>query len=126
MSIYGIGIDIVEISRIEQSLASYGETFAKKILHPNEFDKWTQVKKKASFLAKRFAAKEAYAKAYGTGIVKGVTLPNIEVINNMHGKPEIKLHKDTLTAFQSEQLKKIHLSISDEKHYAVANVIIEK
>ena len=92
MSIFGIGIDIVQIDRVRSSLDRLGDAFAKKILHPNEFEKFNSHKLKDRYLAKRFAAKEAFAKALGTGIVEGVTLPRIEVINSQQGKPEIILH----------------------------------
>ena len=82
MSIFGVGIDIVQIGRIERSLAKHGDQFIKKILHPNERALIHTMKNKARYLAKRFAAKEAFAKALGTGIVEGVTLPRIEVIND--------------------------------------------
>lgn len=126
MSIFGIGVDIIEIDRINSSIEKLGDAFAKKVLHPNELKKYLATKRKAHYLAKRFAAKEAFAKALGTGIIEGVTLPRIEVVNNQDGKPEIVLHEMTLERFESFDLKSIHLSISDEKNYAVAQVILEK
>jgi len=125
VSIFGIGIDIVEIERISSSIEKLGDAFAKKVLHPNELKNYLATKRQAQYLAKRFAAKEAFAKAIGTGIVEGVTLPRIEIINNQDGKPEIILHDVTLERFQSLDLKAIHLSISDEKKYAIAQVILE-
>jgi len=126
MSIYGIGVDIVEIDRMTSSLEKLGDRFAKKILYAKEFEIYQSHKQKARYLSKRFAAKEAFAKAMGTGIVEGVTLPRIEVVNDAQGKPEIKLHDATAKLFEELQLNNIFLSISDEKHYAVAQVIIEK
>ena len=126
MSIYGVGIDIVQIDRIEASISRHGDTFVKKILHANEYEKYSTLKFKERYLAKRFAAKEAFAKALGTGIVEGVTLPRIEVINIDTGKPEIILHGDTKEKLNSLGIQSIFLSISDEKKYAVAQVVLEK
>lgn len=126
MSIFGIGIDIVQIDRIKSSIERHGESFAKKILHKNEFEKYSSLKLKQRYLAKRFAAKEAFSKALGTGIVKNVTLPRIEVINNSDGKPEILLHGATKDKFNSLGIQSVFLSISDEKEYAVAQVVLEK
>jgi len=126
VSIYGIGVDIVEIKRINSSIERLGDAFAKKILHPNEFDKYSSTKQNVQYLAKRFAAKEAFAKAFGTGIVEGVTLPRIEIVNNEDGKPKIVLHGETYQRYKLQQIKSIHLSISDEKNYAVAQVVLEK
>ncbi len=126
MSIYGIGIDIVQIDRVLSSVSRHGDGFAKKILHANEFKKYSALKYKERYLAKRFAAKEAFAKALGTGIVEGVTLPKIEVVNSEAGKPEILLHGATLEKVSALKIQSIFLSISDEKEYAVAQVILEK
>lgn len=125
MSIYGIGIDLCDINRVEQSLDKYEEAFARKILHPNEKSIFDARKFKARFVAKRFAAKEAFAKALGTGIAEGVTLPDIEVKNNALGKPYLVLHGETHAKLDLIGASRVHLSISDEKHYAIAQVIIE-
>jgi holo-[acyl-carrier protein] synthase len=126
MSIYGIGIDLCDIDRIKQSLERYSESFANKILHPCEKQVFESSKFKARFLAKRFAAKEAFAKALGTGIADGVILPDIEVKNNALGKPYLILHGKAKTKLELIALEgQVHLSISDEKHYAIAQVVIE-
>lgn len=125
MSIFGIGIDIVQIDRIRSSLDRLGDAFAKKILHPNELEKFHSLKLKERYLAKRFAVKEAFAKALGTGIVEGVTLPRIEVVNSKDGKPEIVLHGPTRERVSSLNIQSIFVSISDEKEYAVAQVVLE-
>lgn len=126
MSIFGIGVDIVEIDRVNHSLKKFGDSFAKKILHPNEFVKFEDGKFKTKYLAKRFAAKEAFAKAMGTGIVADITFPKIEVVNNNEGKPQLILHDSTLARFEQLGIKNTFLSISDEKNYAIAQVILEK
>jgi holo-[acyl-carrier protein] synthase len=125
MSIYGIGLDIVQVDRMERSIKKYGDKFSGKILHPNEVQIFDSIKNKARYLAKRFAAKEAFAKALGTGIIEGVTLPKIEVINDQAGKPLINLHGTTKLKVEEIGIQQIFLSISDEKAYAVAQVILE-
>ncbi|WP_444994654.1 holo-ACP synthase [Aliikangiella sp. IMCC44359] len=125
MSIYGIGIDLCEIKRIERSLERNGDLFANKVLHQNEKVHFDKLKFKARFLAKRFAAKEAFAKALGTGIADGVSLPSIEVYNDDAGKPWINLHDGALQKLQLIGETRIHLSISDERELAMAQVIIE-
>jgi len=126
MSIFGIGVDIVEIDRIVSSIERHGQSFAEKILHHNEFEHYLELKFKERYLAKRFAAKEAFAKALGTGLVDGITLPRIEIVNYDSGKPHIVLHEKAKEIFDSLNLHSIHLSISDEKKYAVAQVILER
>ena len=126
MSIVGIGIDLCDIDRVAKSLKKHADLFADKILHPAEKIIYQQHKFKAKFLAKRFAAKEAFAKAMGTGIADGVILTNIEVYNNELGKPLLRLHGSTLDKLQAKRECQGHLSISDEVNYAIAQVIIEK
>ncbi|PCI64907.1 MAG: holo-ACP synthase [Gammaproteobacteria bacterium] len=125
MSLFGIGIDIVQIDRMEKMIEKHGDVFAEKVFHKNELAIYQNLKHKSRFLAKRFAAKEAFAKAFGTGISEGITLPNIEISNDEFGKPFIILHKGTKEKFSSVKSSSIFLSISDEKIYAVAQVIIE-
>lgn len=125
MSIFGIGVDICEIARVEASIKRHGDRFVEKILHPNEKKRFEQQRFPERYLAKRFAAKEAYAKAFGTGIASGLIMPDIEVTNMANGKPYIQLHGNALSLAKEGSCGHIHLSISDEKHYAAAQVIIE-
>lgn len=126
MSIYGIGVDICEVARIKESLTKHSQAFVNKILHVNEQKIFQQHKLQAKYLAKRFAAKEAFAKALGTGIAEGVGFTEIEVINDKQGKPFLNLHGNTKLHLKTLAEKvNVHLSISDEKQYAVAQVIIE-
>lgn len=116
--ISGIGIDIVEISRIEE-IFTRQTRFAAKILTEQEFkqfNKYTTDKRKNEFLAGRFAAKEAFAKAYGTGIGK-LGFRDIEVTTNKHGAPLIQ------SAFTMDM--HVHVSISHSENYAIAQVVIE-
>ena len=127
MKIFGIGTDIVNIKRMEKSLKKYGFKFKKKIFSKREILYCEKKKNPSSYYAKRFAAKEAFSKALGTGIRKGVSLKNIEVFNNSKGKPYILLKGD-LSKFLKKKINNkkydIHLSLSDDKPWAQATVII--
>ena len=91
MKIFGIGTDIVNIKRMNRALKKRGSGFKNKIFSKKEVYYCERKKNPAAFYAKRFAAKEAFSKALGTGIRKGVNLKNIEISNNVHGKPFIIL-----------------------------------
>jgi len=127
MKIFGIGTDIVNIRRIEQSLKKHKFSFKNKIFSKKEISYCEKRKNSGAFYAKRFAAKEAFSKALGTGIRKGVNLKNIEITNNVHGKPSISL-KGNLANYLKKKIKckkyDIHLSLSDDKPWAQATVII--
>ena len=127
MKIFGIGTDIVNIRRIEQSLKKNKSTFKNKVFSEKEITYCENKKNSSAFYAKRFAAKEAFSKALGTGIRKGVNLKNIEVSNNAHGKPSISL-KGNLANYLKKRIKckkyYIYLSLSDDNPWAQATVII--
>ena len=127
MKIFGIGTDIVNIKRIEQSLKKHKFSFKNRIFSKKEISYCEKRKNSSAFYAKRFAAKEAFSKALGTGIRKGVNLKNIEITNNVHGKPSISL-KGNLANYLKKKIKckkyDIHLSLSDDKPWAQATVII--
>ena len=127
MKIFGIGTDIVNIKRMDYMLKKRGSGFTDRIFSKKEVYYCERKKDPTAFYAKRFAAKEAFSKALGTGIKKGVNLKNIEISNNVHGKPFILL-KGTLTNLLKKKLKTkkydIHLSLSDDKPWAQATVII--
>lgn len=117
--IKGIGIDITEISRIKGLLEKQPKIVT-RVLRPEEivkFERITSASRKVEWLAGRFAAKEAFSKAYGTGISREVSFQDIEVVNDELGKPFVLFPKERL---------KIHLSISHSKEYAVAQVVIEE
>lgn len=124
MKIIGIGTDIVEIARIAQLLERHPERFAGRILHPNELEHFTDQANKASWLAKRFATKEAVAKALGTGIGKDVQLQEIETTHDERGKPVLQLHGTTLATAESLGMTAAELSVADERTHAVAFVIL--
>ncbi len=123
--IVGIGTDIVCVSRIEKSLAKHGERFAKRILTSNELAEFLQHKRPASFLAKRFAAKEAVAKAMGCGFRDGLQLTHIGIGHDDLGKPLIEYSGKAVDVCEDLNISNSHLSISDEDEYAIAFVTLE-
>ncbi len=123
--IHGIGTDIVEVSRIEESLARFGEAFARRVLSEREWPGFEQSHTQARFLAKRFAAKEAFSKALGTGLRAPATLQNIAVLHDDLGKPIFELAPELQTLLSQRGIAATHLSISDEKALAVAFVVLE-
>ncbi|MBT0068406.1 holo-ACP synthase [Vibrio alginolyticus] len=125
MAIVGLGTDIAEIERIEKALARSGEPFAQRILSEGEMAKFSQLKLQGRYLAKRFAVKEAASKALGTGIAKGVTFHDFSISNDELGKPVLALTGTAKQIADAMGVNHIHLSISDERHYAVATVIFE-
>lgn len=123
--IYGIGTDIVEIERIRATYLKHGERFAERLLSPPERARMAQFADPAPFLAKRWAAKEAFAKAIGTGIRPPVALSGMTVVNNDMGAPELAFD-EAISAFLAERgIRKVHLSLSDERLSALAFVVVE-
>lgn len=125
MAIVGLGTDIAEIDRLDKTLSRTGDAFAKRILTETEWLQFLSLKQQARFLAKRFAAKEAASKALGTGIAQGVTFQDFQVSNDEFGKPVLTLGKRAAEIAAARGINAIHLTISDERHYAVATVIFE-
>jgi len=123
--IKGIGTDIVSIDRIESALARHPQAFSRRVLHPNELEIFAHHKQPCAYLAKRFAAKEALSKALGTGIAKGVSFQEIEVKNDALGRPLLELHQHTKAIADSMGVATCFLTLADEKHYAVAYVVLE-
>lgn len=124
--IFGIGTDIVEVSRIEDSLSRFGDAFAQRILNEREWLSYSQSQTQARFLAKRFAAKEAFAKALGTGLRAPATFQNIEIVHDDMGKPMLNLAADLQALLDIHGIRYMHLSVSDEKALAAAFVVLEK
>jgi holo-[acyl-carrier protein] synthase len=123
--IVGIGTDVCSIERIRKSLDRFGDRLVKRILTPAERPRFSRVKDKAGHLAKRFAAKEAFSKAIGTGIHAPFTWQSITVTRNARGKPGI----EPSTAM-AKHLKKIgvtgaHISLTDDGDVAMAFVVLE-
>ena len=123
--IFGIGTDIVEVKRI-RNLDTL-EKFADNILSLDELEVFkSQIdEKKVTFLAKQFAAKEAVSKALGTGIGKDIRFNQIEILRNSDGKPYLNHDGMITTIFNDLGITKTHVSLSDEKKYVLAFVILE-
>ena len=123
--IFGIGTDIVDVERIRK-LGSL-EKFADKILSLNELEVFNSEidEKKVTFLAKQFAAKEAVSKALGTGIGTDIRFNQIEILRNSDGKPYLNHDGMITTIFNDLGITKTHVSLSDEKKYVLAFVILE-
>ena len=127
MKIFGIGTDIVNIKRIKKILKNNGTRFKNKIFSESEINYCEKKRDPGPFYAKRFAAKEAFSKALGTGIRKGINLKNIIIFNDVYGKPKIKLEGSTYNYLKKKIKSKkynIHLSLSDDDPWAQATVII--
>ena len=124
MKIYGIGTDIVSVDRIKKSIKN--KNLLKRLFCKEEISKCSKLINFNNCYAKRFAAKEAFSKALGTGISNGINFNEIIVMNEKNGKPIIRLRGKTLQKIKKKFKKKpkIALSLSDEKKYAVAFVTI--
>jgi holo-[acyl-carrier protein] synthase len=130
MTIYGIGTDICDIRRIRTTLQRRGERFAQKVLGPHEIEVFRERHAKVaargiSYLATRFSAKEAFAKAIGLGMRMPMTWRDCEVVKAPSGKPGIRLHGELARWFEARGLR-AHLSVTDETDYAAAFVVVEK
>jgi holo-[acyl-carrier protein] synthase len=123
--IYGIGIDVVEPRRVARLIEKYGERFARRVLTPLEWPGYLRTARPVLFLANRFAAKEAFSKAMGTGFRYPVTLQCISVVQNRAGKPSLSFHPKLEQLVKSNGIVNHHLTISDEAALACACVVLE-
>ena len=123
--IFGIGIDVTSIARVDSSLQRFGERFAHRVLHENERDDFVASSQPARFLAKKFAAKEAASKALGTGIRGGVSLHDFVTWNSDMGKPELKVFGVAAELCRQEGVTRYHVSLSDEGDIVTAVAIFE-
>jgi holo-[acyl-carrier protein] synthase len=123
--IYGIGIDVVEPQRIARLNEKYGERFARRILTPLEWPAYLKTVRPVLFLANRYAAKEAFSKAMGTGFRYPVTLQCISIVQNAAGKPGLAFHPNLDKLVRSRGIVGHHLTISDESTMACACVVLE-
>jgi holo-[acyl-carrier protein] synthase len=128
--IYGIGTDVCDIRRVAATLARRGDRFAEKVLGPNEIDVYRRRRSRAetrgiAYLATRFSAKEAFAKAIGLGMRMPMTWRACEVLNEPGGKPVIRLH-GALAAWCAARGLAAHVSVSDESDYATSYVVVEQ
>ena len=123
--IFGVGTDVVEIERIRKALDRWGERFAERILCAPELVRFKKHKQPAAYLAKRFAAKEAFTKALGTGIKAPANWHGVWVANLPSGKPELQFSPGLKSLLDRKQIQQAHLSLADERGIAVATVILE-
>jgi holo-[acyl-carrier protein] synthase len=123
--IFGVGTDVVEIARIEKALERWGERFARKILVDSELRRFTSHRLPANYLAKRFAAKEAFTKALGTGIHAPANWHGVWVRNLASGKPTLEFSDPLKKYLQERKIEHAHVSLSDERGMALATVILE-
>ncbi|MXP50823.1 holo-ACP synthase [Pantoea sp. SoEX] len=125
MAILGIGTDIVEIERVVKIINRFGKRLANRILTKFECQQYQSNKQPARFLAKRLAVKEAAAKALGIGIRKGLAFNQFEVFNDSLGKPKLVFFCNVNKLAKKLGVKNIHVTLTDERCYACATVIIE-
>lgn len=123
--IYGIGVDIVEVIRIQRAYERWGQRFADKILGPTELAQFTTSKTPVRFLSMRFAAKEAASKALGTGFRQGVSPRQIEVQHNRAGKPSLVFSEYVAVLTERENITGSYVSMADERDYAIAYALLE-
>jgi holo-[acyl-carrier protein] synthase len=124
--IEGVGTDIVDVRRMAEFIERHGDRGVSKILSEKELAGFAVSQQPAQFLAKRFAAKEAVGKAFGTGLRAPLVMPAIAVVNEASGKPSIALAGQAASLLQPEgKTLRIHLSLSDEREFATAFVVLE-
>ena len=124
--IFGIGTDLLDATRIRDGLARFGEHYADRILAPAEHAGYYASGDPARFLAKCFAAKEAFAKATGTGLRAPVSLRNIAVLRDTHGKPHIECAPELTAWLAARGVNAHHVSLSDEGDLVLAFVVLEQ
>ena len=123
--IYGVGTDLIEIQRIDKALKRFGERFAKRILCEPELKRFRVHKQPVAYLAKRFAAKEAFTKALGTGIHAPANWHGVWVVNLPSGKPVLEFSPELRTLLRKKKILGSHVSLTDEREMAAATVILE-
>jgi holo-[acyl-carrier protein] synthase len=123
--IYGVGTDVVEIGRIQNALERFGERFARRILCEPELRRFHSHRLPANYLAKRFAAKEAFTKALGTGIHAPANWHGVWVRNLPSGKPVLEFSDALKQLLSQRKISTAHVSLTDERGVAMATVILE-
>lgn len=124
--IAGIGTDLCDITRVQRALDRFGDRFARKILVDSEYQRFMRHKRPASYLAKRFAAKEAFSKALGTGIHYPVNWHNITVENERSGRPLLRFSEPLAALLRDRGIVAVHVSLTDEVNMAAAYVVLER
>ena len=123
--IVGIGVDIVEIARVDKLIREFGGRFARRVLTDDELLEFERRKRSSSYLATRFAAKEAVAKACGTGIGEQLGFHSLQIESDAQGKPLLRFMQAADALVERLQIRNAQVSLSDEQHYAVAMVVLE-
>lgn len=123
--IIGIGVDIAEIARVDELCEKFGERFAARILTADELLEYRERRKSSSYLALRFAAKEAVAKACGTGIGAQLGFHDMQIEHDANGKPVLRFLESANELVQRLQIRNAQISLSDERHYVVAMALLE-
>jgi holo-[acyl-carrier protein] synthase len=123
--IYGVGTDLIEIPRVERALQRFGQRFAQRILCESELRRFRAHAKPAAYLAKRFAAKEAFTKALGTGIRAPANWHGVWVSNLRSGKPQLEYSAPLAALLEARGIRRSHLTLTDERGMAAATVILE-
>jgi len=123
--IYGVGTDLIEIPRVERALVRFGARFAERILCEPELRRFRGHAKPAAYLAKRFAAKEAFTKALGTGIRAPANWHGVWVSNLRSGKPQLEYSAALAALLERRGVRRSHLTLTDERGMASATVILE-
>jgi holo-[acyl-carrier protein] synthase len=124
--IYGIGIDLVENSRMERIVKKWGPKFLNRIFSPKEIAYCGKYAYSATHYGARFAAKESFLKALGMGLGDGVKLSDIEVVNDEKGKPDLVLCGEAKAQIEKRKITQVHLSLTHTKNYSTAIVLLEK
>jgi holo-[acyl-carrier protein] synthase len=124
--IYGIGVDLVNIRRLEGIIKRWGDRFINRVFTPDEMDICYGRSSPGAAFSLRFAAKEAFSKALGLGMRKGVRWRDIEVFHFLGGRPGLRIRGKSSEICRKEKITGFHLSLSDEGEYGVAVVVLEK
>ncbi len=129
--IFGIGTDLIEIERIRAAQARHGERFAERILGARELDRWRARRARSDvrgirYLATRFAAKEAISKALGLGMHMPMTWRAVEILNDPSGRPVPVIASAELQRYAEARRLRLHISVTDERDYAMAYAIAEE
>ena len=119
-----IGTDVLDQRRIARTIEKFPERFARRVLTPQEFNTWCERQQSVSYLAKRWAAKEAISKALGTGIAKGVSFQHMIIANDSNGKPEVELTSVALAKARAQGAEKAMISLSDDGPYVLAFCVL--
>jgi holo-[acyl-carrier protein] synthase len=124
--IYGIGVDVVQVERIAAARARHGEQFARRILMPEELDAYTRAKRPERFLAMRFAGKEAFAKALGTGFAHGIWVRDIGIVQDRRGRPDVVWSERGRALCRELGVGAGFVSLTDEAGLVVAFAVLER